>query len=112
MLSLFKGLCIDERTFRGFDSVVNIWLEDLESCGIDLFEYGREEKRLHGQNLMKDFQSPDPRYGDFYDWRLIGFDYGPSRGLALLGIGANRLLRRRVLFNGRGTRNSDARHGD
>ena len=55
---------------------MRIWLEDLQSCGVDLLEYGKKEKELHGHytEVLGDCRS----YSNGCTLRLVGFTYGAS----------------------------------
>ncbi|MCJ1392948.1 hypothetical protein MMC18_005820 [Xylographa bjoerkii] len=55
-------------------SVLKIWLRDLRKNGVDLYEYGKREKKLHENGFAgKDFKNsiyPPKR------WKLESFTYG------------------------------------
>ncbi len=52
--------------------LLNIWLESLRTCGVDLEEYGRAEVDLFQQGLV-DWGS------DWWEtWRITSFEYGSS----------------------------------
>lgn len=52
--------------------LLKLWLEDLEVSGIDLLEYGKKEREMHGQLQIRGHP------GYFLDGHLIDFTYGAS----------------------------------
>ncbi|KAF4629247.1 hypothetical protein G7Y89_g8899 [Cudoniella acicularis] len=75
---------------RRIEGLITFYLTILKKSGIDLCVYGREEKRLHDEDLVdKTFQytfwpasfRQNPRVAwssAIGSWDLIGFAYGPS----------------------------------
>jgi hypothetical protein len=60
------------------NTALKIWLRDLLSAGVDLEEFGRVEERAYqAGSAWKDYQSQCWDRDDT-NWRLIGFNYGPS----------------------------------
>lgn len=68
------------------ESSISSWLECLHVAGVNLREYGREEKRQHHVNSLfvrKEFEVgrglSSVLQSDWWDWvRLISFDFGES----------------------------------
>lgn len=74
----FWGSC--PRDPSRFEELVKIWLEDLDTCGVNLLEYGRKEKALHDEFPMQDFMGDcfkDYHYHEI-KWHLISFSFGTS----------------------------------
>ncbi|KAL9114818.1 MAG: hypothetical protein Q9187_007399, partial [Circinaria calcarea] len=55
-LDLLKGAtlyCEGVCSSQTLDQPLKVWLEDLESCGVNLLEYGRKEKALYNEVVMQ-----------------------------------------------------------
>jgi hypothetical protein len=88
-LSLFAGLADwgYDANSNTANKVLQIWLEDLEACGVDLLEYGRTEKAIFDGLPYedKDFALASLTWvlievvDASYVWHLIDFTFGPLR---------------------------------
>jgi len=63
--------------------LIRIWLEDLMSAGVDLLEYGRNEKAIHARILKAKPLNVLPLTQYYWrgcQWDLLDFTFGPSPG--------------------------------
>ena len=63
------------------ETPLELWLQDLQACGVDLLEYGRREKAVHGQaSIMKHFQfCKTLAHGlEISSWHVVDFTFGSS----------------------------------
>ena len=62
------------------DIGLHLWLKSLESCGVDLYEYGKQEEKLHEKGLVRhEIKIFDETHGEIMV-KLASFTYGSSPG--------------------------------
>lgn len=88
-----QGFVEDNTTIRALSLdlgyIVRLWAEELSNAGVDLLEYGRQEKQLHDANRIgktvelyigidRGGETHFESEGEWRPWRFISFTYGPS----------------------------------
>ena len=63
------------------NQMMDFWLDDLESTGVDLLEFGHVEEAIHDRlpTVSKQFSFYLGEHHDLFECNLLGFTYGPSR---------------------------------
>lgn len=68
-----------QRCLRNCQAALVLWLSDLQSCGVDLMSYGREEQLfLHQSNSKRDIRTKLHSCWYGAPLRLIDFDFGAT----------------------------------
>ena len=60
------------------DSGLDLWLNSLENCGVDLSEYGKREGELHEQSLVWNGFRVIEHAGSLAGAKIASFTYGSS----------------------------------
>lgn len=62
------------------NSAQHFWLSSLETCGVDLYEYGKREEELHERGLVRNEIKFSWWTGRVATAKLASFTYGSSPG--------------------------------